>query len=162
MFLHEAIFVLIVAISNREKEGSGNAAFFLPVALSLFREKRYAPGNAPCLVTPVAIAAAAAIATAITATAAAAATAALEATGTWLTALVRLVDNDRATIECGIVELTDGVLRLLIVAHFYKAKAFATSRLAINDHCRGNDLSQLSEDIGKVLVCCAVWQSANV
>jgi hypothetical protein len=161
MFLHEAIFVLIVAISNREKEGSGNAAFFLPVALSLFREKRYAPGNATCLVTPVAIAAATAIATAITTTAAAT-TAALEATGTWLTALVRLVDNDRATIECGIVELTDGVLRLLIVAHFYKAKAFAASRLAINDHCRGNDLSQLSEDIGKVLVCCAVWQSANV
>jgi hypothetical protein len=79
-----------------------------------------------------------------------------------LLALARLVDNDGTAAKHRTIQLLDGFLRFLVVAHLDEAEALAAPGAAIdNDGCR-NYLSNLPEEINKVLIRRLIWQAANI
>lgn len=78
------------------------------------------------------------------------------ATAARLTALICLIDNDRAPLQGRVIQLLNSSLRILIVTHLHKAKTFAPPGFAINDHRRRDDLSHTSKKISKILAGCLI------
>jgi hypothetical protein len=62
-----------------------------------------------------------------------------------------LIDRDSSIPQTGAVELLNGGLRFLFVAHFDKSKAFASPGIVIGDDRDCGDLSGLFEQSDKIL-----------
>jgi curli biogenesis system outer membrane secretion channel CsgG len=113
--------------------------------------------SGPSELVPASAATAAVATTAATATSAAVAASATTTTATAATtatlfAGASFVDRQGTALVLLVVQALDSSAGGVIVAHFHKAKAFAPARVAVHDHLRATDRSELGEELFEALV----------
>src|SRR5579884_2904089 len=75
---------------------------------------------------------------------------------------MRLVHSDGSFTKGGGIELYDGSLSIFSAAHVHKAKALASSRVSISNHCCRGNRSNVLKETDQIVFIRVVGKSPNI
>jgi len=76
-------------------------------------------------------------------------------------ALVSQVNAEVASLEFGVIQLVDSVLRILLVGKLDEAETFGAIGLSVIDDADLSYIAGLREIVAKIIFSCTVWEISN-